>query len=391
MTAGAPHRSEKYGLELDRLFDEFQKKHTFYSKKWIDQLLATSGEGSVSRICIWGTGSFGVDCCLRYFGDIGIPVAFFCDSDPEKWGREIVNSVQCISPEELSKKMDMRVVIAVSGHQREIAQQCRELGFSETQIFNAPLYLFSWAANYRCATDPAFRDRVMAGTKELLDDFGDDRRSKVLLVEIVARWLVNASGPMSQDGTQYFIPELPIRCDEAFVDAGAYDGDTLRSFIDHMPGDMPGDLIHYYTFECDQSSYVALKETVGRFNCPFSVEYYPIALWDQKASLHFSTIGTNSLINNSGKNTVQADRLENVLLGKPVTWIKMDIEGAEMRALEGCASIIRSSKPRLSICTYHNLEDIFEIPRYIKSLRDDYRFLLRHHSELEFETVLYAY
>lgn len=391
MTVGESQESRNYSMELDRLFKRFQEKNTSYSKIWIDRLLAPSSEGGAPCICIWGTGSFGVDCCLRFFGDIGIPVAFFCDSDSERWGREVVNSVRCISPEELGKKTDMRVVIAVSGHQREIAQRCKELGFLETQIFSAPTYLFSWAANYRCTVDPAFRGRVMEGTKELLSSFGDDDRSKALLVEIITRWLADASAPMSQDGAQYFIPELPIRCDEAFVDAGAYDGDTLMSFIGHMPSGIPGELIRYYAFECDQSNCTALEETIEQIDCPFAVEHYPIALWDQKAALHFSVIGTNSLVSSSGKNTVQADRLEHVLSGKPVTWIKMDIEGAEMRALKGCASIIRRDKPRLSICTYHNLEDLYEIPRYIKSLRSDYQFLLRHHSELEFETVLYAY
>ena len=55
----------------------------------------------------------------------------------------------------------------------------------------------------------------------------------------------------------------------------------------------------------------------------------------------------------------------------------MDIEGAEKDAIRGASSHIRSEKPRLLISTYHIPEDIFEIPRLISDMREDYRFYMR--------------
>ena len=40
-----------------------------------------------------------------------------------------------------------------------------------------------------------------------------------------------------------------------------------------------------------------------------------------------------------------------------------------MDALQGAAQSIRKYKPKMAICTYHKLQDIWEIPLYIKKLR----------------------
>ena len=72
------------------------------------------------------------------------------------------------------------------------------------------------------------------------------------------------------------------------------------------------------------------------------------------------------------------------------TFIKMDIEGAEREALAGVEQLIRSHKPKLAICAYHKVEDIYTLPELIRTFRDDYTFYLRHYSDTIYETVLYA-
>lgn len=85
------------------------------------------------------------------------------------------------------------------------------------------------------------------------------------------------------------------------------------------------------------------------------------------------------------------DSVDNVLQGNKATFIKMDIEGAELKALEGAADTIRRWKPLLAISLYHKPEDLLTIPQYIRSLNAEYTFYLRgHHPELAIELVLYA-
>ena len=74
-----------------------------------------------------------------------------------------------------------------------------------------------------------------------------------------------------------------------------------------------------------------------------------------------------------------------------VTYVKMDIEGAELDALHGMEKMIKSDKPKLAISIYHKPEDLWEIPLYIYKLVPEYKFILRHHHHRIHETILYAY
>jgi hypothetical protein len=57
--------------------------------------------------------------------------------------------------------------------------------------------------------------------------------------------------------------------------------------------------------------------------------------------------------------------------------IKMDIEGFELKALEGSVKTIKKFNPELAICVYHLANDIFEIPQYIKSINSGYKCIIR--------------
>lgn len=72
------------------------------------------------------------------------------------------------------------------------------------------------------------------------------------------------------------------------------------------------------------------------------------------------------------------------------TFIKMDIEGAELEALEGAKTTIVKNKPKLAICLYHKPDDLWKIPLYLKDLVPEYKFYIRHHGKVRWETVLYA-
>ena len=68
----------------------------------------------------------------------------------------------------------------------------------------------------------------------------------------------------------------------------------------------------------------------------------------------------------------------------------MDIEGSELRALQGAKRLIQQYKPKLAISIYHKPEDTIDIPYYIHELVPEYRFYIRHYSYSPAETILYA-
>lgn len=77
--------------------------------------------------------------------------------------------------------------------------------------------------------------------------------------------------------------------------------------------------------------------------------------------------------------------------GTRVDFIKMDIEGAELNALYGAVETLKSQKPMLAICIYHNDgEDLLTIPLFLANLNLGYKFYVRKYYISRTETVLCA-
>ena len=72
------------------------------------------------------------------------------------------------------------------------------------------------------------------------------------------------------------------------------------------------------------------------------------------------------------------------------TFLKFDIEGAELDALKGAINVIKDMTPTIAICIYHKPQDIFEIPLWINKVNSNYNFYVRTHGSDGFEFVLYA-
>lgn len=122
-------------------------------------------------------------------------------------------------------------------------------------------------------------------------------------------------------------------------------------------------------------------------------EIVPKALWSKNTELAIYEKGNFATcvgVENSNGEKIDAVALDDFLKGKAVTFLKMDIEGAELEALCGAKKLIESQKPRLAVSIYHKREDIWTLPKYILEICPDYKFFLRHYSFGDYDTVLYA-
>ena len=104
--------------------------------------------------------------------------------------------------------------------------------------------------------------------------------------------------------------------------------------------------------------------------------------------MKFSSGGSVSAITEDGDIEIQVDALDS-LVDDRISFIKMDIEGAESMAIDGARNTILRNHPRLAICVYHKDEDFWKIPEQIFSIRDDYNIYLRHYTEGVAETVMF--
>lgn len=185
---------------------------------------------------------------------------------------------------------------------------------------------------------------------------------------------------------QYF-PKgiIELSGEEVFVDGGAYTGDTLLTFM-RLTG---GRCARACAFEPEAAAAQKLRATVEKRGLR-GVTVHNKGLWSAPAALPFAVWhGTSaSAVSGEGGVSVEADTVDRA--APDATFIKLDIEGAELEALKGAEQTIRRNRPKLAVCVYHKPGDLFEIPLFIKSLAPEYRFYLRQHQPVACETVLYA-
>jgi hypothetical protein len=100
--------------------------------------------------------------------------------------------------------------------------------------------------------------------------------------------------------------------------------------------------------------------------------------------------GSSTLSTDNKDNCVQCVSLDDVLKNFGPTFLKMDVEGEEMKTIVGAEKIIKRYRPDLAICVYHCINHLWDIALLIDSWNLGYKFYLKTHNSYTMETVLYA-
>lgn len=163
---------------------------------------------------------------------------------------------------------------------------------------------------------------------------------------------------------------LKLHDSETIVDLGAYDGDTIKEFTDFTNKKYK----HIYALEPDAKNYKKLLRNTSDMK---NITAFNMGAWDKKDTLIFDKkAGRNSKLSSQGV-PVEVTDIDS-LINDNITMIKLDIEGAELRALDGAKNIIKSFSPKLYVCAYHRNEDLFALPMKILSINDHYKIYFRH-------------
>lgn len=176
--------------------------------------------------------------------------------------------------------------------------------------------------------------------------------------------------------------------DEVFVDCGAFDGDTIKAFLSQRAGRFR----RVIGLEPDPGSHAQLCRYAAAL--PDEVrertEILPIAAGARKETLRFQCAGVGSHATADGNIEVQAAPLDELLGDARVTYIKMDIEGAELDAISGARRIIARDRPVVAACVYHLQDHLWRIPLLLHSIFDGYRLFLRRYGDEFGDVVCYA-
>ncbi len=308
--------------------DDTYIRNLFEEWAWEDKLI-TDIEKFESPVCVYGAGDFGKRL-VRYFPELKWHC--FVDNNAESIGQ--IRSLKVCSVDEYLAT-DLPIIISVKRDCKAIKNMLISRGISADKIL--------------CLRD------YLSEMDHIYFDF------------------------------------LTPENDEVFADVGGYDGMSSHEFFDWCEN-KENSIAYIFEPNNDMSEIINANIQPGM---NFKIAQYGV--WDKKTKLSFmksSKADECYIVENADEalDTVSVIDLDTYFEKEGVvpTYIKMDIEGAEHKAIEGTKNIIANNKPRLAISIYHKQEDLWDLPKLLLDIRPDYKFYIRHYTMGLADTVLYA-
>jgi FkbM family methyltransferase len=327
----------------------------------------------------------------------GIEPVAFADNNARLWNSQ-VDGVPVLRPADAAKQFGTSAAFVISIWGARAADRTADriaalhaLG-CETVVPFAPLF---W--RYPEGVLPHYTvdlpHKVIERSADVFaafDLWSDEASRREYVAQLRWRLACDFAGLGEPDVASIYFPTDVVRLepDETFVDCGAFDGDTLRQFLAVSGGAFE----KYVAFEPDPENSARLRR---------SVEAMPAAVRDRIAivnaavaqtagTVRFAAGGGPSSHVGAGNLEVNTVALDDHLGAARVTFIKMDIEGAEPDALAGAARHIGRDTPILAVSCYHRQDHLWAIPLLIQAMHGDYAFYLRPHDLEGWDLVCYA-
>ena len=384
-------------------------------------------------IVLFGVGAVGRVLC-QVLQLHGVQPEYFCDNNQAEIGR-CYHGVPVISFSDLKERcVKHLILIASNKYEIEMRQQLLEHGFQPDKLIPISHIgkpeLLELGHYYRCEDytknpkhsltleDLQQQEDRLAAAYDLLAD----QKSKDLFIARLSFFTskidffrfsnyINNFSELNESEREafpfYVSPEdygyfnndvVHLKDGEVMVDGGAYNGLSAATFAKTCENKN----ISYkkiYSFEPDAGNFKLLKTNTANLH---DVECIQKGLWSYATILTFlsasacdpgaviASCSDKQLGANAIKTEIPTISIDEQFPDEGVTFIKMDVEGAEMEALDGAKNVIKRCQPTLAISAYHKHSDIFELPLLIHKLYPVYKFYLRHYSYTIFDMVLFA-
>lgn len=348
----------------------------------LEQPVWTRLQAETRPVVLYGMGD-GADKILDRFAQLGIAAAGVFASDEFVRGHSFRGfRVQKLSEVVEQFGEDIVIVIAFASQRPEVLDKMYALDARFDVV----------APDVPVVPGPVFDEafvRAHQGQMEQAYALLADEQSRRVFLDTVRFKL---SGKLSYlrasetDKDEIFRTVLKPGAEEHFADLGAYNGDTIRELLSYTGGAFAS----ITALEPDRRNFRKLTAWAEQ-NLSGPVTLEQAGAWQEDTVLRFADkAGRQSRVAAEGRET-RMRALDSVLDGRPCTYLKMDVEGAEREAIRGAAQTIRQYRPKLNIAAYHRSADFFELPLILHVLCPDYRLYLRHHPYVPaWDTNLYA-
>lgn len=219
-----------------------------------------------------------------------------------------------------------------------------------------------------------FIEKNRAEIEKAYELFEDEESKRIYrgCVEFMFGGELDILQSITSDKDEAFINILKLQNKETFLDLGAYKGDTVEEFLYYTKGEYESII----ALEPDRRSYKKLVSYAENKKNIITVQKAVSS--SDSVALFNAAAGRQSSFSDKG-DEVETVTVDTLAKDKTVTYLKMDVEGAEYEALCGAQKTLKTHKPKLNIALYHRSEDIFLLPLKIASINPDYRFYIRKH------------
>ncbi len=381
-------------------------------QKQLEELISESSAAALERsqtafdrlshpfqgsIVLFGAGNLGKKA-LTGLIELGIKPLAFADNNPEIWNTKI-EGIPVLSPELAVEKFGKSAVFLVTiwraGSSHLLADTRKQLEELGCQKVISVTYLF-WKypdlfLPHYCLDLPSKAIEESAQIRQAFKLLADIDSAKEFLAQLRWRLWLDFDGlshPVAHE--QYFPTDLFAGlATEVFIDCGAYDGDTIAARLTQHGNDFSEIL----ALEPDPKNINKLENYISELSptIQHKIKVLPLAASNSNSKVKFSANGNAaSAIGQAGTLEVDCVTLDSILVQSSPTFIKMDIEGAELDALSGAADIIKKYNPVLAICAYHQQNHLWQVVLKIASISSQYKFFLRPHGEECYDCVCYA-
>lgn len=367
-------------IQIEDFLKESVEAARLREQRTFDDLLT----GARGRVVLFGAGSLGQKV-LRTMHQHGVFPMALADNDPRMLGKSF-DGTSVYSLDEAIRRWGRDALFVVTifrplgneGMPQRLAE-LRNSGCAFVTSFLPAAWKWPELLPHYGVDLPS---RILGKTESIdfVSQLWSDAGSREVFRQQLA-WRLHADFSAVENPTpqQYFPNDILLPLEgEAFLDGGAFDGDTLRR--------IPWHLGMIWAFEPDPISASRLRPCL-----PASAMLYQAALGECEGIVPFNSTGTPSSARSySGSAYVPVLQLDTLFDRENPTFIKLDIEGDEMAALRGARNLLRRAQPVVAVCLYHRPEHLWEIPRLLGDLLPGHGFYLRVHEYDGFELVLYA-
>ena len=283
---------------------------------------------------------------------------------------------------------DCKVIIC-SHRPLELFSRLKKMGFNDVISFWELQVLFPEKFPPHMFYEKWFDDLAENLEKyNALFDIFKDKKSRIQLDAILGYRLTADIKILEKiiDPNLYNISEFrKFNNNEIYYDCGAFDGDSIDMFKKNVDDTFE----RIVAFEPDNKTYLSLKKNFENFN---NIDCINKAVSDLETELSFVNDGSRGALLNEGSSfKVKCTTIDNFSQISRITFIKMNIEGGEIKALKGAVKTIKKWAPTLAISVYHRVSDLWYIPMQIREYNKNYKLSFRHHDLGIIESVCYAY